>query len=115
MKAAGISLSYDLRNPSKQDLKAVEVMLKELPKPEYENLCDFIGFAPPEIRILDLRYRYASDVKPTREYVAEELGMSPSTLDRRIKGLLKRIARCANKLIRGIACDNIKGYAPKIS
>lgn len=26
---------------TKQDLKAVEMMLRELPKPEYEDLCDF--------------------------------------------------------------------------
>lgn len=40
---------------TKQDLKAVEMMLRELPKPEYEDLCDFIGLDAPELRILDLK------------------------------------------------------------
>lgn len=46
---------------TKQDLKAVEMMLRELPKPEYEDLCDFIGLDAPELRILDLKYRHYTE------------------------------------------------------
>lgn len=72
---------------TKQDLKAVEMMLRELPKPEYEDLCDFN-------RHYTERY--------TREYIAEELGMSVSTFDRRKKAILKRIAKYANKAMAAL-------------
>lgn len=91
-----------------KDFKAVEVMLRELPKPDYENLCDFIGFTRPEIRILDLKYRNGSGVfKPTREHIAEEVGMSTSTLDRRCKAMLKRIAKYADRLLAQLAWTNM--------
>ena len=78
---------------TKQDLKAVEMMLRELPKPEYEDLCDFIGLDAPELRILDLKYRHYTE-RYTREYIAEELGMSVSTFDRRKKAILKKSYGC---------------------
>lgn len=81
---------------TKQDLKAVEMMLRELPKPEYEDLCDFIG-----LDILDLKYRHYTE-RYTREYIAEELGMSVSTFDRRKKAILKRIAKYANKAMAAL-------------
>lgn len=86
---------------TKQDLKAVEMMLRELPKPEYEDLCDFIGLDAPELRILDLKYRHYTE-RYTREYIAEELGMSVSTFDRRKKAILKRIAKYTNKAMAAL-------------
>lgn len=86
---------------SKKDFKAVETMLRELPKPDYNELCDFIGLDAPELRILDLKYRHSE--RYTREYIAEELAISPSTLDRRVKAILKRIAKYAHKVISRLA------------
>lgn len=88
-----------------KDFKAIESVLREIPQPDYEHLCSFLGLAAPELRMLDLRYRQ-NVYKPTREYVAEEMGMSVSTLDRKIKGILKRIAKYAHKLIAEIALAN---------
>lgn len=82
-----------------QNKKAIEATLKELPQPAFESLCEFLGLVTAERRLLELRYRQGS-FKPTREYVAEELGMSPSTLDRYTKSLLKRIDKCARKLLQ---------------
>lgn len=84
---------------SRQNTKAIECMLKELPQPDYESLCNFLGLTEDERKVLDLRYRQR-DFKPTREFVAEELGMSPSTLDRRIKSLLKRIDKFAKRILQ---------------
>ena len=85
---------------TKRDLKAVEAMLKEIPEPDYKDLCNFLGLSAPELRILDLKYRYKSDfTHPTREYIAEEVGVSVSTLDRRLKSVLKRIGKYANRII----------------
>lgn len=83
---------------TKQNRKAIEQMLEEIPEPDYESLCNFLGMVPEERKILELRYRQR-DFKPTREFVAEELGMSPSTLDRHVKSLLKRIDKFAQKLL----------------
>ena len=92
---------------TKRDLKAVEMMLMEIPEPDYKDLCTFLGLSAPELRVLDLKYRYKDDFgRPTREYIAEEVGISPSTLDRRIKGLLKRIGKYANRVIREAAFIN---------
>lgn len=85
---------------SKKDYKVIEQMLREIPKPDYEDLVDFLGLPAPELRILDLKYRYSNDVyRPTREYIAEEVGMSVSTLDRRLKSILKRIGKYAQRII----------------
>lgn len=85
---------------TKRDLKAVEAMLIEIPEPDYKDLCNFIGLSAPELRILDLKYRYKEDLgRPTREYIAEEVGISVSTLDRRVKTILKRIGKYANRII----------------
>lgn len=85
---------------TKRDLKAVEAMLIEIPEPDYKDLCNFLGLSAPELRILDLKYRYKDDfTRPTREYIAEEVGISVSTLDRRLKAVLKRIGKYANRVI----------------
>lgn len=88
-----------------KDFKAIESMLREISQPDYENLCNFLGLAAPELRILDLRYRQ-NVYKPTREYVAEEMGMSVSTLDRKIKAILKRIAKYAHKVMAELSLSN---------
>lgn len=108
-----VKINANLTGRVKKDFKAVEVMLRELPKPDYENLCDFIGFTRPEVRILDLKYRSGEGaLKPTREYIAEEVGMSPSTLDRRCKSMLKRIAKYADRILAQLAWTNVG--APKL-
>lgn len=83
--------------------KAVEAMLREIPEPDYKELCDLLGLPAPELRILDLKYRKGTPegYPATREYIAEDLGISPSTLDRKLKAVLKRIAKYANRIIAG--------------
>lgn len=76
----------------------IETMLREMPQPNYDSLCNFLGLIQDERDILTLRYRYRK-FRPTREFVAEELGMSTSTLDRHLKALLKRINNFAQRLL----------------
>lgn len=66
---------------------SIEMFLRNVPEIDYKNLTEFYGFAPPELRILDLRFRK----KLTREEVAEELDISVPTIDRKINKILKRI------------------------
>lgn len=75
--------------------------MREIPQPDYKDLCELLGLPAPELRILDLKYRSGTPegYPATREYIAEELGISPSTLDRKLKAVLKRIARYANRVI----------------
>lgn len=91
---------------SKRDFKAIETMIRELPEPDYKDMCDFMGLSAPELRILDLKYRRRFEDRPTREYIAEELGYSPSTLDRRVKAIIKRIGKYANRMIQVLHWSN---------
>lgn len=86
-------------NVTKKGKKAVEEMLRDLPITDYEELKRVFGFSKDDALLLDLKCRDPHGYKMTRTEISEELGMSPSTLDRHLKAIYKRILKYADKLV----------------
>ena len=64
-------------------------IIKSISDDDFERCCKYLGIVDDDLVLLKLRYR--SHPSYTREYVAEELGISTSTLDRRIDELFLKI------------------------
>lgn len=75
---------------TKLQLKYAANLLKAVPEPTYKCICDYLSLNAEDRNILYLRFRNY-DYAHTREYVAEEVGISPSTLDRKVKCILNRV------------------------